>query len=399
MRFAFVTDELPRPGAAGHLALNYAILDWLRGLGHETTVLLSGTRLQLSAGRYDLAVAGPHIRTVQEHVVASSPRAVLAGLTRSALRRLPARLGAGLRATRSGADAVLGRFCTAEDAAWCAGWIAAHRPDGVLIDTIFRTPVLRRPELAGVNTVLIAHDLFHLRHRALTSAGYRVQPARLGREDEAAAAALARHIAAIQPEEARALAQLCPACDVFTAGMPATPCPPPPGLHPEPGRLAFIGSASLPNLDGLRWFFAEIWPLLEGSGATLDLIGDCGAALRQLPPGVQRLGRVPDLAPVLHRAQLAIAPLRVGSGLKIKLLDYARHGLLTVATPTSLAGFAAADEPPFLAAESPAGFAAAIRAGLAAPAAPAQALAYVRQHYGQDASFAGLAAALRLGAG
>jgi succinoglycan biosynthesis protein ExoO len=398
MRFAFVTDELPRPGTAGHLALNHAILAWLREAGHQVTVLLVGTRLSSTAERYDATVAGPHIRIFQDRVVPASPAAVCAGLARGALKRLPARLSAALRAARNRPDAVLGKFCSAEDAGWCARWIAAHRPDAVLIDTIFRTPVLRRPELAGMPSVLVAHDVFHLRHRALTSAGYRVQPARLSREDEAACAGLARHIAAIQPEEARLLAQLCPASEVFTAGMPARPCPPPPGRHQAFGRLVFIGSASLPNLDGLRWFFAEVWPKLEGSGATLDLIGDCGAALRDLPSGVQRLGRVPDLAPVLHRARLAIAPLRVGSGLKIKLLDYARHGLVTVATPASLDGFASDDEFPFLPAAGAAGFAAAIRTALADPAlgASARALAYVARHYGREASFAGLAEALGL---
>ncbi|OYV26584.1 MAG: hypothetical protein B7X08_01440, partial [Acidocella sp. 20-63-7] len=389
MRFAFVTDELPRPGAAGHLAFNHAILDWLREAGHEVTVLLAGTRLAFPAERYGLTdVAGRHIRLFRQRVLPGSPGAILAGLARGALHRLPAALRSGLRANLHQADVVLGRFCSAEDASWCAGWIAAHRPDAVLIDTIFRTPVLRRPELAGMRTVLVAHDVFHLRHRALMSAGYRVQPARLTREDEAACAGLARHIAAIQPAEARLLAELCPASDVFTAGMPAIPCPPPPDRYQASGRLVFVGSASLPNLDGLRWFFGEVWPRLKDSGVSLDLIGDCGAALRDLPSGVQRLGRVPNLAPVLHRARLAIAPLRVGSGLKIKLLDYARHGLLTVATPASLDGFAVEDDFPFLPASSAAGFAAAIRKALGqpAPAEPARALAYVARHYGREAS-------------
>ena len=52
MRFAFVTDELPRPGTAGHLALNFAIIEWLRGLGHEVEVVLVGRRLPRPVERY-----------------------------------------------------------------------------------------------------------------------------------------------------------------------------------------------------------------------------------------------------------------------------------------------------------------------------------------------------------
>lgn len=395
MRIAFVTDELPRTGTAGHLALNFAIIEWLQNLGHEVEVLLVGHRLPSPVERYELApVRGPHVRSFGVHVVAASARVMLRSITRALLRRLPATLAGKIRVARQGADAVLGGFTSPADAAWCARHVARHPPDALLIDTIFRAPVLAAPSLAGLNSVLITHDLFHRRHRALRSAGYRVQPAQLSREDEAALAARARHIAAIQPDEAKILAAMCPAQDVFLLPMPATPAIAPPGAEKLPGRLVFIGSASLPNLDGLRWFFTEVWPRLRGQGLTLDLIGDCGPALRSLPEGVTRLGRVENIAPLLHRASLAIAPLRVGSGLKIKLLDYARHGLFTIATPASLDGFAPDAACPFIEAKAAEQFARAILKQLAAPPPPGIALAYIARHYGTGPSFAGLARAL-----
>jgi succinoglycan biosynthesis protein ExoO len=130
---------------------------------------------------------------------------------------------------------------------------------------------------------------------------------------------------------------------------------------------------------------------------TLDLVGDCGAAFKRLPSGVKRLGRVQNHAAILHRAVLAIAPLRVSSGLKIKILDYARHGLTTIMTPESLRGFAADANAPFIVAGDAAAFSGAIAARLAAPDAKdaQRALAYVAKHYNAAASFSGLAAALR----
>jgi hypothetical protein len=96
----------------------------------------------------------------------------------------------------------------------------------------------------------------------------------------------------------------------------------------------------------------------------------------------------------LHRAALAIAPLRVGSGLKIKLLDYARHGLFTVATLPSLEGFAPDPLAPFIPAATAEAFAEAILQQLAVPPCPDVALAYITRHYGIAASFESLAQAL-----
>ena len=233
------------------------------------------------------------------------------------------------------------------------------------------------------------------------SAGYRVHPSVFSREMETRLLDLAGAVAAIQPEEAETIRRMCPDKNVFSAPMPALPCPRIPGTERVSDRLVFVGSDSLPNLDGLRWFFAEIWPRLRSWRATitLDLIGSCGRALPSLPDGVNRLGVVKTLAPYLHRASLAVSPLRAGSGLKIKVLDYARHGLVTVATPASLQGFASDPEAPFIAAADTIAFANAVAAQLRTNrpgAAERRALEYVTRHYGLERSFGGFTDALNL---
>lgn len=290
---------------------------------------------------------------------------------------------------------VLGSFPTPEDTRWCARAVAKLTPEAVLVDTIFRTPLLAEPELKGVNSIIIAHDIFHRRALAMEAAGYSVQPRDLTRAREAVLLGRGRAIAAIQPEETAIIRAMCPEVPAFTTPMPALPCPAPPTGRRVPGRLVFVGSAGLPNLDGMRWFLSEIWPLLGGHGITLDIVGDCGTALRRLPAGVQATGRVPELTPYLHQAALAIAPLRAGSGLKLKLLDYARHGLTTIVTPPALAGFEPDPSAPFVVAGSAVMFAEAVRRLIHAPPPPEGALAYCTRHYGEDASFAGLKAALR----
>jgi hypothetical protein len=359
-------------------------------------LLLTGARLAGPVQHYAAVdVLGPHVRQWGKSVFATSLDA-LTGLTaRALLRRLPPDMGHKLRHAKHGADMVLGAFPSTEDMRWCARAVARLQPDAVLIDTIFRSPLLTEPELKGRNAIIIAHDIFHRRAQAMQAAGYSVQPHGVTRAREAMLLGRARSIAAIQPEEAAIISAMCPEAHVFTAPMPALPCPPPPEIRRIPGRLVFVGSASLPNLDGLRWFLAEIWPLLAGHGITLDIIGDCGPALRRLPPGVQAKGRVADLAPCLHRASLAIAPIRAGSGLKVKLLDYARHGLATIVTPPALAGFEPDGNSPFIVAGSAVMFAEAVRRLAHNPPPPDEALAYCTSHYGLRPSFAGLEAALR----
>jgi hypothetical protein len=407
MRFVFVTDELPRPGSAGHLAFNHALISWLRGLGHEVVILSVRARLRLPVERYDFGpVAGRGLVAWRGRVFAGSVSGLAGILGRLGLGLLPAGLAGrvrrrGRRAAYGVVDSVLGAFVGPEQIAWCAARVARLKPDAVLVDTVFRAPVLADAAFSGLNSVIVAHDVFHLRHLALASAGYRVHPAVFTREMEARLLDLADAVAAIQPEEASAIKKMVPEKLVFAAPMPALPCPRQPGTERLADRLVFVGSDSLPNLDGLRWFFAEIWPRLRTwrGTLTLDLIGGCGKALPALPEGVNRVGQVKSLAPFLHRASLAISPLRTGSGLKIKLLDYARHGLTTVATPVSRQGFAADDEAPFIAASDAIAFTNAVAAQLRTNrpgSAERRALDYVTRHYGVDRSFSGLAAALKL---
>jgi Glycosyl transferases group 1 len=340
-------------------------------------------------------VAGPHVRQWIGQVFASSLNALGGMAARATLSMLPEALGQHIRQTRHKADMVLGSFPSPEDLRWCARAVARLQPEAVLIDTIFRSPLLAEPELRGANSIIIAHDVFHRRAQAIEAAGYTVQPRDLNRAREAVLLGRARSIAAIQPEEAAVISAMCPSANVLTTPMPALPCPPPGNVRRNSGRLVFIGSAGLPNLDGMRWFLKEIWPLLAGYGITLDILGDCGTALRRLPTGVQAFGRVEDLAPYLHRAALAIAPLRAGSGLKVKLLDYARHGLTTVVTPPGVEGFQPDAKAPFVIAGSAVMFAEAVRRLAHNPPPPDDALAYCTSHYGVAASFAGLGAALQ----
>ena len=79
-----------------------------------------------------------------------------------------------------------------------------------------------------------------------------------------------------------------------------------------------------PNVDGLRWFLAEVAPRL-GEGWTLHLCGlDApldGVDLPASPVRVQRHGFVEDVAGAFARVRIAVAPVISGGGVRMKNLE------------------------------------------------------------------------------
>jgi glycosyltransferase involved in cell wall biosynthesis len=109
--------------------------------------------------------------------------------------------------------------------------------------------------------------------------------------------------------------------------------------------LAFTGNLGyFVNADAARWLLTEVWPELHRRrpGLRLLLAGDRpGRALRRLAassPGVELIASPPELFSILAGATLALAPLRCGSGVPIKVLEAWAAGVPVVASPWAAAG-------------------------------------------------------------
>ena len=97
--------------------------------------------------------------------------------------------------------------------------------------------------------------------------------------------------------------------------------------------------------------------------ATLTIAGrNPPASIRQLVknPGVHVTGTVPDVRPYLARAHVAVVPLRVGGGTRIKIFEAMSMGKPVVSTRIGAEGLPVADGQDILLAESPQAFAAAV---------------------------------------
>ncbi len=136
----------------------------------------------------------------------------------------------------------------------------------------------------------------------------------------------------------------------------------PPGtgrLAGEPAVVVFGSGGWLPNEDSTAWFTAEVWPavLAAAPGAILHLFGT-DANLQA--PDILTHPSPQDSAEVYAPGSVLAVPLRIASGVRIKILEAWARGVPVVATPAALAGLKAQDGREALIARDPREFADAI---------------------------------------
>ena len=113
----------------------------------------------------------------------------------------------------------------------------------------------------------------------------------------------------------------------------------------EAASLLFTGNfAYEPNVDAALWLARDLVPRLRREHPELQLwlVGNAPPdSLRALAgERIKVTGRVPDLQPWLARATLYVSPLRMGAGIKNKVLEALATGCPLLATPLSADGIA-----------------------------------------------------------
>jgi glycosyltransferase involved in cell wall biosynthesis len=131
----------------------------------------------------------------------------------------------------------------------------------------------------------------------------------------------------------------------------------------DPSTILFTGSIDYrPNTDAVLYFAREIFPriLRAQRRATLMVVG-----MRPPPeitalagPNIVITGAVADVRPYLQRATVVVAPLRMGSGTRLKLLEAMAMGKPVVSTALGAEGLAVEGGTHLLVADDPAAFAA-----------------------------------------
>jgi glycosyltransferase involved in cell wall biosynthesis len=143
---------------------------------------------------------------------------------------------------------------------------------------------------------------------------------------------------------------------------------PPVWLPPRGDEEVIVFSGNMeyhPNTSAVRFFRAEVWPLLRERWPRLiwRLLGKHPDAIRRFVAGDPRIevaGPVDDAILELARARVAVVPLLVGSGTRLKILEAWAAGLPVVSTPVGAEGLPARDGENLLLAKGGTNFAEAV---------------------------------------
>jgi glycosyltransferase involved in cell wall biosynthesis len=93
-----------------------------------------------------------------------------------------------------------------------------------------------------------------------------------------------------------------------------------------------------PNMDGLRWFRNEIWPIIRKQlpEARIEIYGayppEEVMAWNNVKNGIEVKGSALTLDEVFESARVNLAPLRFGAGVKGKIMEGFRYGVPCVST-------------------------------------------------------------------
>lgn len=133
-----------------------------------------------------------------------------------------------------------------------------------------------------------------------------------------------------------------------------------------PPTAVFTGTLSYyPNADGVRAFLAGCWPLVRrrAPDARCFIVGaDPPEAVQAFNgrEGVTVTGRVPSVQEFLRMAHAYIVPLRVGGGIRLKILEAMASGRAIATTPVGCEGLEGVHGEHWLSAGMPEAFADAV---------------------------------------
>jgi glycosyltransferase involved in cell wall biosynthesis len=279
-----------------------------------------------------------------------------------------------------------------------------HRQyDKVVVDSLH--VALNVPDLT--NAILCQHNVE-------TSLLYRSLPYRRGRRDQLMMAAdiarlyfyerricrSVRHVWAVSAEDQALMRSLFgvtrvtntgTGVDAAWFGRPATTAP--------VADLVFVGSMNwAPNADGVRFFVRQVLPIIRQSipGCTLALVGrdPDGSVVRaaQDDPAISVTGTVPDVRPYLWGARVAVVPLRIGGGTRIKIFEAMAAGCPVVSTSIGCEGLGLTAGRHLLVGDDPGEFAALCIRMLADRAAAAELAAVAREFVASECTWERVAA-------
>lgn len=203
----------------------------------------------------------------------------------------------------------------------------------VAIHSYLAEPYLRAPH-ADPARLLVSTEVSEAPVWRSRGAAGRIEARRIER-DELRIARQARSIAGYDAAEMAARRAL----GIDARWLPLT-LPPQPAtdVADSPPRLVLLGNRHWPpNARAVDRMLAW-WPAIARGipGAELWLVGPRPDGPRIVLPGVVDHGEVADVAPLLATCRAMVAPVAVGGGVRVKVLEAAARGLPVVTSPAGV---------------------------------------------------------------
>ncbi|MFX0196254.1 MAG: glycosyltransferase [Candidatus Hodarchaeota archaeon] len=127
--------------------------------------------------------------------------------------------------------------------------------------------------------------------------------------------------------------------------------------------IIFTGNMSYPpNVDAVLYFYNDIFPLIRSEIPQVELLvvgADPTKEIEELSLDgqVTVTGFVKDIRPYFHRSSVFVCPLRIGTGIKNKILEAMAMGVPIVATSLSIRGIEISPQEHIIIADDPLEFA------------------------------------------
>ncbi len=259
-------------------------------------------------------------------------------------------LRAGFRSMATGEPWALARHRWPALAREVARLVAERRFDLVVAEQLQAAAATRPAREAGLPLLLRAQNVESALWSGAAKLASGLAALALGREArrlgvrEAEALAGAALVVALSPEDGGALAALARGGACIEVVPPPFPARLPAGSERLAGDppLVLFGSRWEPNREGERFFFESVWPLVRSElpGARLHHFGGRANGVEAgcvVHPAPRESGEA--FAP----GSILLLPLRVASGVRMRLLEAWARGVPVVATPEAAAGLGVVD--------------------------------------------------------
>jgi polysaccharide biosynthesis protein PslH len=131
-------------------------------------------------------------------------------------------------------------------------------------------------------------------------------------------------------------------------------------VEPVPNQLIFTGSFRYyANYQAMQWFVGEVFPRILSRLPETRLVITGDHANLPLPPvpNITVAGYVEDIRSLIASSRISIAPLLIGGGTRLKILEAMAMGTPVVSTSKGAEGLDSMPDEHLLLADSPAAFA------------------------------------------